>query len=61
MPLCIPGSWFGDNGLQRLGAGLQNSWLILPTLPTSPTNSVTSPLRHVTGVILGRDFLLSTI
>lgn len=53
MLLCIPGSRFGDNGLQRLSAVLQNFWPILSTLPTSPTNSVPSPPMHVTEAILG--------
>lgn len=52
MPLCIPGSRFGDNSEQRLSAALQNFWPILSTLPPSPTNSVPSPPMHVTEVIL---------
>lgn len=53
MPLCIPGSRFGDNGLQRLSTALQNFWPISSTLPASPTNSIPSPPMHVTEVILG--------
>lgn len=59
-PLCIPGSWSGDNGLRHLGVGLQGDLpLIVSPLTISPTNSTTPPPMHVTKVILGKEIFCS--